>query len=80
MHRLKEIYTYNGIEWSLVIAPNNIRYYEAEIAVAHAEDVAPAQARLEQEARALGLEVLGGEATRALIHRLDTEANKLVEL
>jgi adenylate cyclase class IV len=79
MHRLKEVYEYNGIEWSLVIAPNNIRYYEAEIAVASETEVADAHARLEKEAQQLGLEILEDEGTRALIHRLDTEANKVVE-
>ena len=33
MHRLKEVYEYRGMEWSLVVAPNNIRYYEAELVV-----------------------------------------------
>ena len=80
MHRLKEVYEYNGVEWSLEIAPNNIRYYEAEIAVADVSKVADAHTTLEVEARALNLEVLDDEGTRALIHRLDTEANKVVEL
>lgn len=80
MHRLKEIYEYNGIEWSLVIAPNNIRYYEAELVVGSAEAVPEAHAHLEDEVKNIGLKVLDDEGTRALIHRLDTEANKLVAL
>ncbi len=80
MHRLKEVYEYNGVEWSLVIAPNNIRYYEAELVVDEAELVDGAHARLEIEAKNMGLEVLDDEGTRALIHRLDTEANKVVDL
>ena len=80
MHRLKEVYEYNGVEWSLVIAPNNIRYYEAEIALADTKKVAGTHIQLAEEAKKLGLEVLDDEGTRALIHRLDTEANKVVEL
>ena len=80
MYRLKEIYDYNGIEWSLVVAPHNIRYYEAELVVDTEEKVPEAHARLEAEAKKLGLNVLNDEGTRALIHRLDTEANKLVDL
>ncbi|HEY4523361.1 MAG TPA: CYTH domain-containing protein [Candidatus Paceibacterota bacterium] len=80
MHRLKEVYEFNGIEWSLVIAPNNIRYYEAEIAVADSAEVPETHTKLEAEAKKIGLEILDEEGTRALIHRLDTEANKVVEL
>lgn len=80
MHRLKEMYEYNGIEWSLVIAPSNIRYYEAEIAVGSESEVGEVHKKLEDEAKKIGLEVLDDEGTRALIHRLDTEANKTVEL
>jgi hypothetical protein len=80
MHRLKEVYEYNGIEWSLVIAPNNIRYYEAEIALADTTDVAKTNVQLAAEAEKLGLKVLDDEGTRALIHKLDTEANKVVDL
>lgn len=80
MHRLKEIYEYNGIEWSLVIAPNNIRYYEAELVVDDEKAVPEAHMRLDAAAKRIGLSVLDDEGTRALIHRLDVEANKLVNL
>lgn len=80
MHRLKEVYRYEGIEWSLVIAPNDIRYYEAELVVEDASLIDAAHVTLEAAARKLDLEVLTDEETRALIHRLDTEANKVVEL
>ena len=80
MHRLKEVYRYHGIEWSLVICPKNIRYFEAEHVVTDADYIAEAQQELEHEARALGLSILDDEGTRALIHTLDTEVNKVVEL
>lgn len=80
MHRLKQIYEYEGIEWSLVIAPKNIRYYEAEIVAATEAEVSAARKRILAEAEKLGLEVLDDPGTRELIHQLNTEANKLVEL
>lgn len=80
MHRLKEVYEYKGIEWSLVIAPNNIRYYEAEIAVADTDKIASTNIQLVDEAKKLGLEVLDEEGTRKFIHKLDTEVNKVVDL
>lgn len=80
MHRLKEVYEYRGMEWSLVVAPNNIRYYEAELVVDSEGAVPEAYKKLEAEAKKIGLKVLDDEGTRALIHRLDTEANKLVDL
>lgn len=80
MHRLKEVYTYNGIEWALVIAPKNIRFYEAERVVSAEDKIPAAQEALATGAKALGLEVLDDAGMRALIHRLDTEANKVVEL
>jgi adenylate cyclase class IV len=80
MHRLKEVYRYNDVEWSLVICPQDIRYFEAERVVTDAVHIAEAQKGLEDEARALGLSILDDEGTRALIHMLDTEVNKVVEL
>ncbi len=80
MHRLKEVYDYENIEWSLVIAPNNIRYYEAELVVESQNEIPAAHTRLEMEAKKIELEVLDDTGTRELIHRLDTEANKVVEL
>lgn len=80
MHRLTEAYDHHGIEWALVIAPNDIRYYEAELAVENESEVAQAHETLEREAREIGLEVLDEEGTRALIHKLDTEANRVVRL
>ncbi|HLD72171.1 MAG TPA: CYTH domain-containing protein [Candidatus Nanoarchaeia archaeon] len=80
MHRLKVIYKYKDIEWSLVIAPNDIRYYEAELVVANDQEVAQANQRLVQVATELKLEVLDDTGTRALIEKLDKEANKPVQL
>lgn len=80
MHRLKAIYEYNNIEWSLVIAPNNICSYEAEIAVADGGEVAAAHAQLEAEAKNLGLQVFNDQETQEFCDLLDREANKLVEL
>ena len=80
MHRLKEVYEYKNIEWALVIAPNNIRYYEAELCVQADSEVSAAHNQLEQAAKELSLEVLDDTGTRTLIERLDKEANKKVDL
>lgn len=81
MHRLKEVYVHDGIEWSLVKAPpSDIMYWEAELSVSDETKVAAANERLASAAVALGVPVLDDEGTRALITRLDTEANTEVEL
>jgi adenylate cyclase class IV len=80
MHRLKEVYDYSDIEWSLVICPQNIRYYEAEIEVASEDQVSAAEVRIKEEAKKLGLEVLNDDGTRKLIYELDAKANKLINL
>lgn len=80
MHRLKEVYEYEGVEWSLVIAPANIFYWEAEIAVDSELEVPEAHRKLAEITRNMGLTMLDDDGTRALVHQLDTEANKEVEL
>lgn len=81
MHRLKEVYVHDGIEWSLVKAPpSDIMYWEAEISVSDESKVVAAHERLAAAAVALGVPVLDDEDTRALIARLDTEANTQVDL
>ena len=81
MHRLKEVYVHDGIEWSLVKAPpSDIMYWEAELSVSDETKVTAANERLVAAATTLGVPVLDDEGTRALITRLDTEANTEVEL
>lgn len=80
MHRKKDIYEYKNVEWSLVIAPNNIRYFEAELGVSGNADVASAHVQLENEAKALGLSIFNDKETQDFCDKLDREANKLVEL
>lgn len=81
MHRLKEVYVHDGIEWSLVKAPpSDIMYWEAELSVSDESKVGAAHERLAAAAAALGVSVLDDEGTRTLIARLDAEANTQVEL
>jgi predicted adenylyl cyclase CyaB len=81
IHRIKEIYEYRGIEWSLVkTAPRNFPYFEAEQEVADEGEVGKAHENLLREAQALGLQVLTPEETRDFIYFLDREVNKEVEL
>lgn len=81
MHRLKEVYTYNYVEWSLVkCPPSSIMYWEAELTVFSESEVAAAHATLEAEACTIDLIVYTDDETRNLITRLDAEANTQVDL
>lgn len=83
MHRISDIYEYQGIQWLLERAPNengnDILFYEAEIEVATEVEITDAHKKLETEAQELGLEVLDDNGMRALIEKLDTEVNVWVE-
>ncbi len=76
MHRIKDIYRFEDIEWSLVICPNNIRYFEAEIEVSDESHIAEAKEKIRTVAERMGLTLLDDDGTRALIERLGREANK----
>lgn len=80
MHRIKDVYNFNDIEWSLVKCPKDIFYFEAEKEVDDGEDLNQTQEDLTQEAKKLDLEVLGPEAMKEFIAYLDNEVNEEVEL
>lgn len=80
MHRQKEVYEYGGIEWALVTAPKNIKYYEAEISVADSREIQSITDKLKEEAEKLGLEILDDDGTTKFINYLNSETNKKVEL
>lgn len=81
MHRLKDVYTYDGVEWSLVTAPpSDIRYFEVEVVVESEADIPAARAKVEAQASDLGLTILDEAGSRALIGELNEKANKLVEV
>jgi len=80
MHRSKDIYKYNGIEWSLVRTPKGHFYYEAEIEVKKSTEIEDTRRYLTKEAKKLGLEVLGLEETRDFIRILDTKVNEEIVL
>ena len=78
MHRKKHVYVYKGIEWSLVEAPLQHFYYEAEREVEEGSDLEAIHDELLREAQALGLSVLGPEEMREFIKTLDQNVNKEV--
>jgi predicted adenylyl cyclase CyaB len=81
MHREKEMYEYNGIEWSLVkTPPKDYYYYEAEKAVEPESDLESVRQELVMAAKDLQLEVLDTNAMREFIYFLDKEVNEIIEL
>ncbi|MEK7136582.1 MAG: CYTH domain-containing protein [Patescibacteria group bacterium] len=80
MHRLKDIYRYHDIEWSLVRTPGEHYYYEAEQEADVADQAEEMYEKISEEARALGLQVFTPEETRDYIYMLDREVNKEIEL
>lgn len=80
MHRWKDVYQYHDIEWSIVKTPKDYFYYEAELTLAEGDDVTAAHQKLEQEAKALDLQVLNQEQMKEFIAFLDKEVNEAVDL
>lgn len=76
MHRKKEVYALEGIEWSIVDVPEGLRYFEAEMEAEDEGAVQDIQEKLVNAARELGLEVLNPEEMRAFISELDAKVNK----
>ncbi|MFZ2594090.1 MAG: hypothetical protein WAX38_04940 [Minisyncoccia bacterium] len=79
MHRKKTVYAVDGVHWSLVQAPPDIFYFEAEKEVASAEDISVAEAELRVHAERLGLEVFTPEQTKDFIAMLGREVNKDIQ-
>lgn len=81
MHRTKKVYLWKGIEWSLVKAPPSaVLYFEAEISVFGEQEIDAAKEVITDAAKELHLSIYSDDETRALIERLNREANKEVEL
>lgn len=79
MLRIKDVYRYKGIDWSLVKAPpKEFYYFEAEIETADEAGIDAIIDQLKQEAANLGLDVLSKEQMQAYIHELDREVNEEV--
>lgn len=78
MHRSKDVYQYHDIEWSLVRAPKQNYYFEAEVVVEAPEDIAKAEAHAAKEAEALGLTVFSPNELKDYIEWLDKEVNEVV--
>lgn len=80
IHRTKEIYTYQGIEWSLVTAPGEIYYYEAELLSTEGKTLEENKELLSEQAKMLGLEIFDAEATKEFIGMLNEKVNKKITL
>jgi len=76
MHRKKNVYSYNGIEWSVVEVPQGLSYFEAEKEIDDPSITGQVHEELVQEAEKLGLSVLDPEGMKELIEELDKKVNK----
>lgn len=78
MHRLKEVYSYAGIEWSLVHAPPLYFYFEAEQEAESADDIPRIEEGLRHAAGELSLDVFSPEEYRAFIEVLTRDVNEVI--
>lgn len=76
MHRKKQVYRYNNIEWSIVDVPEGMRYFEAEQETDSEGSGEEIRLHLENEAKKLGLIAMGPEEMREFIYELDERVNK----
>ena len=77
MIREKEIFDYEGVEWSLVnCPPKNIKYYEAELEATSTSDIAVIHQQLITQAERVGMSVLDDVQMKEFIEWLDTEVNE----
>jgi len=80
MQRWKDIYIYQGVEWSLVRTPKDYFYYEAELVVENGVNPDAAHKQLEAAVKALELPLLDPDGTREFFYFLDKEVNEIVDL
>jgi len=80
MNRTKELFKYNGIEWSLVKLPKQLSYFEAEKESDAEDALNEIQEELTTQAQKLNLKVLGPDETKEFISVLDEKLNTEVEL
>lgn len=78
MHRKKDVYEYAGIEWSIVEAPQDIFYYEAEQGADDGADIAKIETHLKAEAEKLQVRVFSPEEYRDFIAVLGEKVNKRI--
>lgn len=79
MHRKKDVYRHSGVEWSIVEAPENIFYYEAEQEAEDGADLAKIETHLKAEAEKLQVKVFALEEYREFIAFLTEKVNKRIE-
>lgn len=79
MHRKKDVYAYAGIEWSIVEAPEDIFYYEAEQEADDGADLQKIETHLKAEAEKLQIKVFTPEEYREFIRFLSDKVNKRIE-
>lgn len=79
MHRKKDVYELDGIEWSLVEAPQDYFYFEAEQEAGDTTQIPAIEAALKSAASELGLTVFTPDEYRTFIEELSSAVNKRIE-
>lgn len=85
MRREKEVFSMNGVEWSLAKAisrdgARTLCYYEAEIATSDSLHIDEIKKNLEEEAKKLNLPIWLPEEYKAFVDRLGVEVNEEISL
>lgn len=78
MHRKKNVYDYDGVEWSLVEAVPGIFYYEAEMVADESQDTEEIRKILVEKAQSHGYSVLEPEEYKRFIEMLGVTVNKYI--
>lgn len=79
MHRKKDVYRHSGIEWSIVEAPENIFYYEAEQEAEDGGDLQKVETHLKAEAEKMQVKVFTPGEYREFIAFLTEKVNKRIK-
>jgi predicted adenylyl cyclase CyaB len=78
MFRSKDLYEYNGCEWSVVYIAHNLSYFEIEKEIENESEIKFTIEFLENEAKNLGYKTLNPEETKQFIYNLDKKVNEKV--
>lgn len=79
MHRKKNVYDYDGVEWSLVEAVPGVFYYEAEMVAEEGQDMEKIRKDLMVKAQNQGYSVLEPEEYRRFIEMLGSTVNRYID-
>lgn len=79
MQRAKDVYRYQGVEWSVVKAPKGYYYFEAECIAQNEAEIEKIYEYLTQKANEMSLKVLSPNEMQEFIYMLDRDVNEVVD-